>query len=93
MCIPTHAHMHAEGHNTVYLHLLQAEDHNNAGEYNSARSCGSYALFCNIAAIVVYVLILLAAVGFAIAYFTGALDSLLKRAGTAGPAYSLGAAS
>ena len=52
---------------------MQASDHNNAGEYESARQCGQLALCCNICVIVKYVLAFIAAVIIVALFFTGVL--------------------
>lgn len=54
----------------------QGEEHNNAGEYGEAKSCGSYALCCNITAIVFYVLAFLGAVVFVVIYVTVGIGSV-----------------
>ena len=59
----------------VYLYqlchaIIQASDHNNAGEYANAKQCGNMALGCNICAIVKYVILLLATIAVVVVYFT-----------------------
>lgn len=49
---------------------LQASDHNNAGNFDSAKQCGNMALGCNICAIVKYIILLLVGVALVIVYFT-----------------------
>ena len=41
---------------------LQAQEHNHQGDYDKAKSCGNFALFCNILSIVYFVLIIVAGV-------------------------------
>lgn len=52
---------------------MQASENNTAGEYDSARSCGSYSLCCNILSIVYYFLVVVAGVILVVIYFTKGL--------------------
>ena len=55
------------------MHILQASNHNSAGEYESATQCGQMALCCNICVIIKYVLMFVAAVVIVVLFFTGVL--------------------
>ena len=49
---------------------MQASDHNDAGNFDSAKQCGNMVLGCNICAIVKYILFLLAGIALVVVYFT-----------------------
>lgn len=50
--------------------FIQASDHNNAGDYASAKSCGNVSLCCNVLVLVKYFLLILAAIALVAIYFT-----------------------
>ena len=54
----------------LYSYLLQASDHNDAGDYERARKFGNAALGCNLCVFLYYVLLVLAAIALVIVYFT-----------------------
>ena len=49
---------------------MQASDHNNAGNFDSAKQCGNMALGCNICAIIKYIIFLLVGIALVVVYFT-----------------------
>ena len=51
-------------------YLLQASNHNDAGDYERAKSFGKAALGCNLCVFIYYVLLILAAIAMVVVYFT-----------------------
>ena len=53
----------------VFLLVVQASDHNDAGEYEDAKTCGNMSLFCNLCSMIYFVILFLAAIGLVVAIF------------------------
>ena len=53
----------------VFLVVVQASDHNDAGKYEDAKTCGNMSLFCNLCSMIYFVILLLAAIGLVVAVF------------------------
>ena len=58
---------------------MQAEDKNNKGDYEGARTYGRTALACNILAIVLYIVMIISVVGGVLGYYFNFQQLLFDR--------------
>lgn len=65
--------LHVQCLSSPYLVLLQATEHNRAGEHEQARRCGLFALGCNIATFVMYAALIAGLIIF-VAIFVSTAD-------------------